>query len=358
MVLNNYYPLQERTPSLSLGLGFVILTLFLIVSPFIAGGVVYFLADSFPKFEEETVVVDQDENQATSAPDVVLETLAEKDCDDSPETSPDDDSIFAPDQVAKQHPLARLLIRSRATPYFGIVAALFFLTVACLAPLAEEFVFRAVLQGTTRQIFDVDKPIPNPGAPDVPISSSELSPDETKQFHAVDRIAKRDRLVRVALAILFPALLFALLHAGVPDDPENPTPLAELFRSLVSDGLSNLTTFVVGLAFLVGYAGIKPADLGLPSAATLQETGRFLKSWLRGVFLLLLGYPVIQAINIISERFFPDAIVAPIPIFVFALYLGIVYYRSKEFATVLGMHMTLNFISFITLMTLVLKETA
>ena len=127
---------------------------------------------------------------------------------------------------------------------------------------------------------------------------------------------------------------------------------------IVRDNLSNLATFVVGMAILVGCAGIKPADLGLPSAASFRETGRFLKSWSVGVLLLLLGAPVILGINRISELVFPDVIVAPIPIFVFALYLGFVYYRSKQFATVLGMHMTLNFISFVTLITLVLKETA
>ena len=357
MVFNSALPRLKRTPSLSLGLAFASLVLFLIVAPMLAEGVLFFLEDSFPKFEEETIAVDQESSQTTSPSADDLKTLVEPP-DESSKTSQENDSIFAPDQVAKQHPLARLLIRSRATPYFGLVVGLFFMTVVCLAPLAEEFVFRAVLQGTTQQILDVDTPIPDPNAPTVPISSSELSPDETKQFHAMDKTARRTRRVKVFIAILLPALLFAILHAGVPDDPKHPTPLAELFRSLVCDGLANLATFVVGIGILVGCAGIKFSDLGLPDATSLREIGRFLKSWCVGVILLLLGAPLILGINVFAERLFPDVIVAPIPIFVFAVYLGFVYYRSRKFATVLGMHMALNFISFVTLMTLVLKETA
>ena len=352
MALNSVFPQLKRTQSLSLGLAFAVLVLFLVVAPILSEGVVFLAADSFPKFEEEAAVDNREKIQTTSPSDD-SETFAV-----SSETSQEDDSIFNPDQVAKQHPLARLLIRSRATPYFGIVVVLFFLTVVGLAPLAEEFVFRAVLQGTTQQILGVDTPIPDPSAPVVSISSAELSPDETSQFHELDKTARRDLRVRVFIAILLPALLFAILHAGVPDDPKNPTPLAELFRSLVCDGLANLATFVVGLAILVGCAGIKFSDLGLPSAASLRETGRFLKSWSVGVLLLLLGAPIILGINVIAERLFPDVIVAPIPIFVFALYLGFVYYRSRKFATILGMHMALNLVSFIQLMALVLEETS
>ena len=70
---------------------------------------------------------------------------------------------------------------------------------------------------------------------------------------------------------------------------------------------------------------------------------------------MILGAPFILGLNKAAESLFPDVIVAPIPIFFFALYLGYVYYRIRKFAVVLGMHMTLNFISFATLMALVLR---
>ena len=355
MVPNSAFPQLRRAPSLSLGLAFAILILFLIAAPFLAEGAVFFLEGCFPKFEDDSVVVDQDKDQTISSSEANSETLSEGTAEPL-ESSQEDDSIFSPKEVAKQHPLARLLIRSRATPYFGLVVALFFLTVVCLAPLSEEFVFRAVLQGTTQQILGVDEPIPDPDVPSVPISSAELSPDETEQFQSMDKTARRNQRAKVFIAILLPALLFAALHAGVPDDPKNPTPLAELFRSLVCEGLANLATFAVGLALLVGCAGIKLSDLGLPSVASLRETGQFLKSWILGVLLLLVGAPMVLGINAAAERLFPDVIVAPIPIFVFAMYLGFVYYRVRKFATVLGMHMALNFVSFVQLMALVLKS--
>ena len=96
-------------------------------------------------------------------------------------------------------------------------------------------------------------------------------------------------------------------------------------------------------------------DFGLAPRLARESVRAFARHWSQGVFLLAIGAPIVFGVNAFCERLFPDAIVAPIPIFIFALYEGVVYYRSHRFATILGMHMALNFISFVTLMALVLE---
>ena len=333
----------DRQVPWSLGLAFSIFLLYLIVFPFTAESVVYLFEERLPVFEEPPVAVDFQNAEKESS------------SDDATENGPETDSVFQPDQVAMQHPLARLLIRSYSTPYFALVVALFFITVVCAAPLTEEFVFRVVLQGTSQDLLGVDEKQPDPDNPSTPLSTLELSSEEKLQFEKTSSSTARSRRVRVCAAILFPAILFALLHVTSPDNPESPTPLNELFQALVSSGIANLLTFVVGTLLLIRFAGATSRDLGIPESFSFQGAVSFLQSWGQGVLLMILGAPFIIGLNKAAESLFPDVIVAPIPIFFFALYLGYVYYRIRKFAVVLGMHMTLNFISFATLMALVLR---
>ena len=355
MKSNTNFPRQGQSVPWSLSLAFGVFLLYLVVIPCFVRGVVFFFEDRFPVFEETTdgeiinqapALKDQNGENAQVADD-------EQGVGDAGTTGQDEQSSLTPDQVAKQHPLARLLIRSRTTPYFQLVAGLFFMAVVCFAPLAEEFVFRVVLQGTVQNILEVDAPLPNPDSRTTALPSAEISDDEARQFRQRSESDRRTRRVKALLAILLPALLFAALHSGVPDDPNSPTPLSELFHSLVGTTFSNLLTFVIGLTVLLCLAGARLSDLGLPDKFTVKEISAFLKSWGFGILLMLLGSPIIFGVNRLAENLFPEAIVAPIPIFILALYLGFVYYRYKRFATILGMHMTLNFISFVTLMSLV-----
>ena len=81
-----------------------------------------------------------------------------------------------------------------------------------------------------------------------------------------------------------------------------------------------------------------------------------MKSWSLGILIMCVVYPIVISVNYVFQKLFPDSIVAPIPIFIFALFAGSVYYRTRRFMTTLGMHMTLNFISFILLLILIYQS--
>ena len=81
-----------------------------------------------------------------------------------------------------------------------------------------------------------------------------------------------------------------------------------------------------------------------------------MKSWSLGILIMCVIYPIVISVNYAFQKLFPDSIVAPIPIFIFALFAGSVYYRSRHFMTTLGMHMTLNFTSFILLLILIYQS--
>ena len=164
MPSNTFFPRPDQSSPWSFSLAFGVLLLYLVAIPCAVQGVVYFFEDRFPVFEET-----DDEN--AEPPIVAMESTSP----DSAAANPEEESTLAPEQVAMQHPLARLLIRSRATPYFRLVVALFFIAVVCLAPLAEEFVFRVVLQGTTQSLLQVDAPLPRPDAQTSALPSAEIS---------------------------------------------------------------------------------------------------------------------------------------------------------------------------------------
>lgn len=264
--------------------------------------------------------------------------------------SDDQESIFNPEKIATQHPMARLLIRSYSTPYFGAVVLVFFLTVACMAPLAEEFVFRSTLQGAFERVLgvDVDSTLTK-------TNPERLSDEERRSLSRFEKVDARNRRIRIAAAIFIPAVIFAAMHAGVPDNPDSPEKASVLFSSVARSCVSNFLTFVVGVFTLLKIVGIKSRDLGFVKISSLADVARAIRDWTVGVLLFLIGSPIIFGANALATRLIPGAIVAPIPIFLFALYEGCVYYRAKKFAVVLGMHMGLNLFSFITLFSLILN---
>ncbi|MBR4833797.1 MAG: hypothetical protein IKU86_05620, partial [Thermoguttaceae bacterium] len=81
-----------------------------------------------------------------------------------PETSVSEADAETPNKTSTQHPLARLLLRSRSTPWAfeTLLLCLFVATIA--APFAEEFLFRTLFQGTLEN-FALQAVLPPPGAP-------------------------------------------------------------------------------------------------------------------------------------------------------------------------------------------------
>lgn len=340
----------KRLVPWSVGAAFGVFVCGAILFPLVAANAISRLPKSwFPDFASvPAVAASAETDAATEAPEA-----AETDQEEN---------------LATQHPLARLLIRSRSTPWAFETLLLCFFVAVIAAPFAEEFLFRVLLQGTFEN-HALQAILPPPGTPRRPFAdanaepsaasetalSAPLSPTEFRWTDPTTPMERRAFYLRSAFAILVPAFIFGLIHAGAPETPEearDPETLNRLFRTMLAAGLANVATLAVGLFFLRRSTGATTGDVGLGPEFT-YKAGRFFASlrrfaldFYRGVAAFAFIAPIVFGANAALRSLFPNAIVDPLPIFLFALAEGVVYWRLRRYATVVGMHVALNATSF------------
>jgi membrane protease YdiL (CAAX protease family) len=347
-VFRNESPAQspKRLVPWSVGAAFGVFVCGAILFPLVAANAISFLPKSwFPDFANVPAVVASAETDAAPDAPEAVETDEEK-------------------NLATQHPLARLLIRSRSTPWAFETLLLCFFVAVIAAPFAEEFLFRVLLQGTFEN-YALQAILPPPGTTRRPFAdsaaaqetalSAPLSPTEFRWTDPTTPMERRAFYLRSAFAILVPAFIFGLIHAGTPETPEearDPETLNRLFRTMLAAGLANVATLAIGLFFLRRSTGATTGDVGLGPEFT-YKAGRFFSSlrrfaldFYRGVAAFAFIAPVVFGANAALRSLFPNAIVDPLPIFLFALAEGVVYWRIRRYATVVGMHVALNATSF------------
>lgn len=213
------------------------------------------------------------------------------------------------DDLETAHPLTQLLVRSKGTARYWWAVFFAFLAGVVAAPLVEEFLFRVVLQGAL----------------------------EKKPSGAV---TIRSQRFRVAMAIVIPALFFAAIHYR---SPELQRDLDLLFLSIVITPFGLLTTLVFGVLWLKIVRKATRRDLGIVWNHFPTD---FCKGF--GVFFLLV--PILVPVIYQLRFLFPDTVTDPVPIFILALGLGVLYHKTHRYASVVGMHFALNFFSFILLL--------
>ncbi len=201
-----------------------------------------------------------------------------------------------------------------------------------VAPVIEEWMFRAILQGWLeklernilrwlRGIYRV-RAIRAEGA-------NSLSP----RVFISGRFGKFLGMGPVVIS----SLLFAGLHYRVA----GPTPPAhELLMLLICQGLGNLLSFLVGIGFLRISCGARAADFGWSCQNLSTDIFRGLVA-----YLLVLGpvYALMILTKIVWmlfdwEQIAPD----PIPLFFLSLVLGLLYFRTHRFVPCLVLHTTFN----------------
>ncbi len=315
--------------------------------------------------------------QAVAPPDATAPDDAPAETDDEKRLPP----TFETDEernLATQHPLARLLIRSRSTPWALETLFLCFFVAVIAAPFAEEFLFRVLLQGTLENyalqaVLPPPRPFvdaslfnestsaagfPSPAVRAALFPLAVLPVERATEFRWTDRTTQAERrafYLRSAFAILVPAFIFSLIHAGTPETPEearDPETLNRLFRTMLAGGLANVAALFFGLLVLRRSTGATSGDVGLGTEFACQagrcfaSLRRFALDFYRGVVAFAFIAPVIFGANAALRSLFPNAIVDPLPIFLFALAEGVVYWRIRRYATVVGMHVALNGTSF------------
>lgn len=245
--------------------------------------------------------------------------------------------------LSTQHPVARMLVRAKGTPYFFPIILVFIAAVVVVAPATEELVFRVVLQGAFERAARIRFGEPNPD----PDPADLESPGAYNRPNA-----------RVALAaIIPPALLFALLHASAPEDPNAPQSASALLYATLCGSVANVLTILICVSFLVIVSRANAGDLGCAARGEGEgESGvqtpvlaRLIREFSQGLVLYAFVAPIVYLVNITLQNLYPSVIVDPAPILIFALAEGAVYYKTRSYPTVLGMHMGLNATSFLLL---------
>ena len=278
------------------------------------------------------------------------QTVENKETGDVPpeEGTPEPQTVETPSpkddrDLSTQHPVARMLVRAKGTPYFIPIILVFIAAVVVVAPATEELVFRVVLQGAFERAARIRFGEPNPD----PDPADAESPGASNRPNA-----------RVALAaIIPPALLFALLHAAAPEDPSAPQSAAALLYATLCGSVANVLTILICVSFLIIISRANAGDLGCAARGEGEgESGvqtpvlaRLIREFSQGLVLYAFVAPVVYLVKTTLQNLYPSVIVDPAPILIFALAEGAVYYKTRSYPTVLGMHMGLNATSFLLL---------
>ena len=180
------------------------------------------------------------------------------------------------------------------------------LVAVIVAPIVEEFMYRLVLQGWL----------------------------EAEERRARRRIPALRRLVPGAGPIVLVSLLFGLRHFRLATRPVEPD---DLKLGMLLQGAWSL----LALGFVVGVlrigAGATAAELGIVPRKLLADVGLGL------IVFVAVTAPILYLQQFLGEYVFPRGVAPdPVPLFLLAVALGIVYYRTHRIVPAIVIHMALN----------------
>jgi membrane protease YdiL (CAAX protease family) len=210
----------------------------------------------------------------------------------------------AADQKSKLAHPAEQLLRSGNPGAIAISVTM----AVIVAPLIEEFLFRVLLQGWLEALWS--------------------------------RQRRRHPELRAApiswIPIVLPAALFALWHLRSAKPPLSPPCLTGLFLAQMAGQLLALALAIVILRFAVGATA---ADLGWKAEELGADAGLGLWALLAVLGpVLTLQFAMVKLVNATGINYALD----PVPLFVLALILGVLYHRTHRLAPPLVLHMAFN----------------
>ncbi len=213
-----------------------------------------------------------------------------------PTPSPDDETI----DVRRSHPIMILLNADSS----AAIVVLCILSVVVMAPVAEEFFFRLLLQGYLEKV----------------------------DFR-LRRIWRYSARLVGLWPLLLTSVLFAALHAR---DPRQEIPAVDdLIHMIAADTFSKVIIVLGAIAYLRQFRGATWKDLGI-RFDTLGTDLRLAVGAFLAVFV-----PII-ALQIGLATWFPDYVPDPVPLFPLALTLGYLYVRTHRILPSLLLHLFFN----------------
>ena len=187
-----------------------------------------------------------------------------------------------------------------------------------VAPVAEEFLFRLVLQGC---------------------------------LEAVEHRRRRPRVRTLAPGagpIMISSLLFAATHFRLATPPADPDRLRMAFVVQMGWSLLAVAYAIAWLRFRT--PDLTAADLGIDPPRVKSDIGLGL------VAFLAVACPI-YLLQFVLTSLWPNMVPDPVPLFFFALVLGFLYYRTHRLLPSIVLHMALNGASLL-MVWLLLSQTA
>jgi membrane protease YdiL (CAAX protease family) len=208
-----------------------------------------------------------------------------------------------PDQqrLSSEHVVAQALEQGGASMLILCAVA-----VVVVAPIVEEFLFRVLLQGWL----------------------------EARERGWRRRMAAIRSLSRGLLPVLLSSLLFAAVHYR----GQKPQLQAEyLFWLLLANAAANVLTLLVAIGLLRFTARATTADLGWDPRYFWSDV-----RW--GLLAFLAAAPPVYMLQIVLQQYVVPGTVAadPIPLLLFAVVLGTLYFRSHRIVPSITAHAALN----------------
>ncbi len=217
--------------------------------------------------------------------------------------TPTSDTAFTA-SVTTEHPLSRLILQSRTQGQAMPILLVAFLSAVVLAPLTEEFLFRLLLQGWLQKWLQNEVRIGN--------------------------------ITAGILAISVVSLGFASLHGG----QHPPQSTETLFYGILGLTVGNFLTLCLGVAYLC-----KKYRLPLPLVFGIKRTQLCPDLFAGLAYFFSVGI-VILALSSTLREHYPNASTDPIPLFIFSLALGLLYFTRGRLLPAITLHVCLNGFSF------------
>jgi membrane protease YdiL (CAAX protease family) len=211
--------------------------------------------------------------------------------------------LGVPEREAAETPLLILLKHS---PALGTLVLCLVVAVIA-APVVEEFVFRLVLQGWL----------------------------EARESRLRGSLPPRCWFPAGICSLLLAAVPFAALHYRSPVTDAGPTWIA---LAMTGKAVADLLTLGFGWWLLRADAGATAEDFGLSRAKFFADLRLGFLAFLACAFL-------VYGLKFALSHVCPENVADPLAVFVFALFLGALYWRTHRIVPSIALHMSLNFTS-------------
>ena len=310
-------PYEPRRPVPWDGGDLAIVLLFYIAASIASGGIVHL------RFEDkvgEPAAAEATAGDAQDAEDGDLELLPE---DESP------------------HVVLRLVTEGGVWPLVVSV-----ISVVIVAPLVEEFLFRLLLLGWLerlerrwRQLSRLIRGHRSTNSPRSTIGGDDGTgqPSVADQQIAADQRSAEWKLSHGAVPVALSSLLFAMLHFRSSAPPADVDLLIALRGVVVANAVVGTATLVFAVMLLRVRHDVTLAELGVVPGKLLSDVRLGLVTLL-GVFLPVMAVQLLLKLFVFTGSVAPD----PVALFLLAVAMGVLYYRTHRIVPSIAMHAGFN----------------